>query len=298
VGGGLGAAALAFVNGIYHPIGRKSIYICLPSLCAMRRGDSQIVSFVLLVAIGAIIAGAFYYLYAGAGAASGGALEDQRLASLSRMKASVTFFAPQSMKNSSNYFGAVYNSGTAVLHGLELNFSSSGGLSLTDSSGNNLTYLSPGDVGFFSTSTRPVAGDVLMFHSTETNAFHSFSTGVSRVVLLQGQASLNSVDSSYENITSTSCSAGNRYSWYVGVNKSAISGLFLDVYARSTLGVTFVNVTDESGTGVIDSFDEDWERASYDISNANYAGDTLTLCVNLQKGDGINLDYMRAVVIY
>jgi hypothetical protein len=267
----------------------------------MRRGDSQIVSFVMLVAIGAIIAGAFYYLYAGAGAASGGALEDQRVASLNRMKASVTFFAPQSMKNNSNYFGAVYNSGTAVLHDLNLTLSASGSekrLALTDSSGSNLTFLSPGDVGFFSTSTRPIAGDLVMFHSTETNAFHTFSTGVSRVVLLQGQASLNSIDESYENVTAENCSASNRYSWYVGVQKSAISGLFVDVYARSTLGATFMNVTDEAGADVIDSFGEDWARASYDVSDATYAGDTLTLCVNVPKGNGLNIDYMRAVVLY
>lgn len=268
----------------------------------MRKGQSQMVSFVLLFAIGAIIAVAFYYMYAGSGADVGASLEAQRTASLNRMKSSVTFFAPQSMKNGSSYYGAVYNSGVVSLHSPVLSFSRSGTeseLSLTDVSGTNITYLPAGDVGFFSVSERPMEGNLLLFHSDEMNHFHVFPDDVSRVVLLQSsKSSLNSIDEVYENITTENCTSNTTYSWYVGMPKSDVHYMFMDTYARSTLGATYTELNDLSTEYVTDSFGTAWTRATYDISDFNYSDDTLEVCVRVTKGRDLELDYLRAVVLY
>ncbi len=259
-------------------------------------------SFVLLLAIGAVIATAFYFAYAGSASDMSSALQQQRDSSINRLSGSVVFFAPQSMKNNSGYYGAVYNSGVIPLRSPDLKFSSSGseiGVALIDASGTNVTYLAEGDVAFFTLSDRPQANDLLMFHSDELNHFHAFPADVSRVVLLQSStSSLNAVDGVYENITDVNCTANSTYSWYVGVNRSELEHIFVDGYAKSRLGASYMTVTDEASMNVTDSFTTTWARVTYDISDATYAGDTLSLCVNMPKGQEVYLDYLRVVVLY
>jgi hypothetical protein len=256
----------------------------------------------MLIAIAAIIAVAFYYVYSAQTGESRAQALKSEATTFERLTGGMTLFVPEAMQENGSYRAAVYNTGAAHVHDLVAFVQRPGGVTyynVTDLNGAVLTSgLPERGAGFINISTRPLKGDLLVVGGREAAAFHLFSSDVKRIKTVDGSTSaFNTVDGTALNFTDSNCSASNRYSWNLGVTKAATSSLLFEAYGWTNDTITFFQLDDEAGHYVEDSFDAA-ARSVMDMTNATWSGTTITICVKKVKKDTLRLDYLKPTVIY
>lgn len=268
-----------------------------------QKGVSQIVSFVLILAIGSIAAVGFFYVYSATTSEVGSELRLEKDTTLSRLKSSLSLFAPLTVRNSSTYYAAVYNSGLSTIRALEAKYvkgSITTTLTIKDKTGQSITVLEPSNVAFIEFASLPTKNGVLLVESPgQSFDFKVFNSDVLEIIEVNSNVSaLNSIDSSNVTVSLAGCVASNSFEFDIGMDSTDITNMYVEGYGWGAGKVAYFNVTDVNGdTEVIDSLLTS-DRFVFDVSDANVTSQKVTLCVNNFKGNDVVLDLLRLVVVF
>jgi hypothetical protein len=281
------------------------------------KGQSNVVSFVLLVALGSIVGVSLYFAYAGTAPGLKSQLDMRKQAEARALGSSIALHTPEAVMEEEPYYAVIYNSGNSHLTGLGAYVVRSGvrtNLGITDKDGTVLTTLPIGELGYIKVSEPPQdppqSGETLVVGSEETFTHKTFTRNTKQVRTVDCTGCDDCIldeleeaeDESYDEIAAadTEC-----YTFDVDFTEGVYDELYLDAYVYSSINLTFYEV-EYSGapTALIsDNVSIVPAHVVYDLTSDKplfWTTDEVEVCIR-NKGDAddpqLVVDYMRVVVV-
>ncbi|MCK4326911.1 MAG: hypothetical protein KAW41_00360 [Candidatus Diapherotrites archaeon] len=265
----------------------------------MRKGQANIVGYVMLLAIGAILGVALFYMFASTSSEIGTIMHTQSRQQARVISSSLSLYAPGAVREGIPYRAVVQNTGHSTITGLSA-FIKSGevetSLTVTDLGGSPISSLLKDRVGLVTVAPPPQQGDLLVVGGKETYAFKSFDTAPKRVKqVVCGGPELSAVDGSGITIYSNTCGANNTFTCNLTVDPDS---LYVVAWAKSQGGYSYFIVTDGGNFSVLDSVSSDGDEGVYYAGDAATPGNELDVCIQKTVGGYLFLDYLIAVPLY
>ena len=200
----------------------------------MRKGQANIVGYVILLAVGAVVGIALFYMFASTSTEVGNIIHTQSQQQARIISSSLDLYTPGAVREGIPYRAVVQNTGHTTITSLSA-FIQSGAtetpLTVTDLDGNAIPSLPKDQMGLVTINPAPEAGDVLVVGGAETYAMKIFDTAPKRVKTVAcGGAELADQDGSGITISSDDCEAGNTFNCNLTVDPDS---LYIVAYAKS-----------------------------------------------------------------